>query len=51
MPDQLPVPEDLFDTVQWDTVPLTLVVIQVEYKMIVGLKENLAQWHANDAVL
>jgi hypothetical protein len=51
MPDQLPVPEDLFDTVQWNTVQLTLVVIQVECKMIVWLEENLAQWHANNAVL
>jgi hypothetical protein len=30
MPDQLLVPEDLFDTVHWNTVQLTLVVIQVE---------------------
>jgi hypothetical protein len=51
MPGQLPVPEDLFDTVQWNTVQLTLVVMQVECKIIVGLEENLSQWHTNNAVL
>ena len=51
MPDQLTVPEDLLDTVQWNAVQLTRVVIQVEGKMVVRLEENLSQWHTNNTIL
>jgi hypothetical protein len=51
MPDQLPIPEDLLHPVQWNTVQLTLTVMEAESKMIIRLEENRAQWHTNNAVL
>jgi hypothetical protein len=49
VPDQFPVPEYLFNTVQWNTVQLALVVGQVEGKMIIGFEREFAHGHANDS--
>jgi hypothetical protein len=48
VPDQFPVPVYLFNTVQWNTVQLAPFVSQVEGKMVIGLKSEFAQGHADD---
>jgi hypothetical protein len=48
VPDQFSVPENLFNSVQRNTVKFTPGVYQIEGKMVTGLEENFAQGHTND---
>jgi hypothetical protein len=49
VPDQFPVPEYLFNTVQRNTVQLAPVVQQIEGKMSIGLEKDFAQEYADDS--
>jgi hypothetical protein len=49
VPDQFPVPEYLFNTVQRNAVQFTPGVYQVEGKMVTGLEKDFAQGYANDS--